>query len=197
MCHAGVGLWNSACLCSGRDFQFQCSPLVYSSGEFYRCFIAACRSRLGALGAPCQLQLQTTGTRLGTKRILIAELWVPLQEQRRAFQPSGWVHSKGRGWAVKRYTQQVIQADRGTRPLNSSVIFLGVNMTTRKTIKSSRSNYKLVEVIELDEVGGVKGIYFEVVDPAGSVLGTYGSLGDANKAFKSFSPCSQDNSYEP
>ena len=86
-------------------------------------FIAACRSRLGALGAPCQLQLQTTGTRLGTKRILIAGLWVPLQEQRRAFQPSGWVHSSGRGWAVKRYTQQVIQADTAdAAPLNSSVM---------------------------------------------------------------------------
>jgi len=52
---------------------------------------------------------------LGTKRILIAGLWVPLQEQRRAFQPCGWVHSSGRGWAVKRYTQQVIQADPLTR----------------------------------------------------------------------------------
>mgnify|MGYP003473584071 CR=1 FL=1 len=59
---------------------------------------------------------------LGTKRILIAGLWVPLQEQRRAFQPWGWVHSKGRGWAVKRYTQQVIQADTADAvPLNSSV----------------------------------------------------------------------------
>ena len=30
MCHAGVGLSNSADLCSGKAFKLQCSPFVYS-----------------------------------------------------------------------------------------------------------------------------------------------------------------------
>ena len=83
---------------------FLCSffvSLFYSGGSFFRQeepFAAPGPCHKSSL---CQLYRPPSVSRLGTKRILTAELWVPCRVSCRKFVASeDCVHSAGRGWAV-------------------------------------------------------------------------------------------------